>query len=133
MLERARQSGQLGASPKTLDPILEMTLACDRMAEELAPATVRHLEHAGVAAEDGATAQALAAARAVQQQIRTALEQLRAQLEEWNEFQDVIIQTRAVLDKQREVQVRTRDSMGDVPGAVPAEPSGGGEPPKERR
>ena len=39
------------------------------------------------------------------------LDRMTEMLRDWNEFQDVIIQTRSVLEKQREVQVRTRDTL----------------------
>ena len=48
----------------------------------------------------------------VQEQIYAALGELLEQLEEWNEFQDVIDETRALCNKQRDVQVRTRSIRG---------------------
>jgi hypothetical protein len=111
MLETERREGRLGAMPKTLDPILAMTTSASRIARVLGPEAIRALDRASVADGAASAATHLAEAARLQAQILAELTSLQQRLEEWNEFQDVIIQTRAVLDKQREVQVRTRDSV----------------------
>ena len=44
--------------------------------------------------------------------IESELEALLAQLDEWNEFQDLIHQARALRDAQRDVESRTRSLRG---------------------
>ena len=40
-------------------------------------------------------------------------ENLLSQLDTWNEFQDVITNTRSLLDQQRDIQTRTKNLKGD--------------------
>jgi len=111
LLGKERAQGRLGAMPKTLGPILDMTLGAGRIATDLGPAAVTILDRAAVAADRDSAQDSLTAGERLQQQILTELLGLQRLLEEWNEFQDVIIQARSVLDKQREVQVLTRNAM----------------------
>ena len=59
-----------------------------------------------------AMGQRLDEAVAGQRQIERELESLLSRLDEWNEFQDLIHQTRALRDAQRDVQSRTRGLRG---------------------
>ncbi len=116
-LAEARREGRLGAMPKVLDPILAMTVVCDAAHADVSPQLLRALDEAAVAASAGAAGAAVTEALAHQQRISALLEQLREQLGQWNEFQDVIIQTRSVLDKQRELEVRTRERLDEKASA----------------
>lgn len=109
-VERERRQGSLGAMEKTLDPILRMTNHADRIANQLADSALRSMEGAGVAADRAKLEQRLQTAGGLQAQIIQELETLFSLLGEWNEFQDVISNTRALRDKQREVRDRT-DAM----------------------
>ncbi|MEM7204278.1 MAG: hypothetical protein AAF628_28725 [Planctomycetota bacterium] len=114
----ARRDGRLGPMSKSLDPILAMILRCGAVAAELAPAAIRQLDEANVAADAAGLDAAIDRALETQRAIGRELALLQEQLAEWNEFQDVIIQARSVLEKQREVQVRTKDLLSE-----PAEPA----------
>ena len=107
----AREDGQVGSMPKTLDPILEMGLSCDRVAADLAPRAVKAMDRAYIAEDSDDLADTVRASEQLQRTIIDELRALQDRLDEWNEFQDVIIQTRSVLDNQRDVQVRTRDAV----------------------
>ena len=48
----------------------------------------------------------------VQAEIEQALKQLLERLEEWNDYQDVIQVTRALRDRQRDLQNRTEEAKG---------------------
>lgn len=111
LLEAERKAGRLGSMPKTLDPILDMTLTCARITDQLGPAAVKALDQAAVASARSQIVTALADGKRMQGEILAELQSLQDRLDEWNEFQDVIIHTRAVLDKQREIQVRTRETL----------------------
>ena len=112
LLAGERRAGRLGAMEKALDPILDMLLRAQTIALETAPAAGRHLTEALVAKDSETRRVALQQATARQGMILEALKALLARLDEWNEFQDVITQTRAVRDKQRDVQSRTRTLTG---------------------
>ncbi len=106
-LTTRRRDGRLGAM-EILDPILEMTEAARRMAVELAPATLEQLAKARVAPSSAATEAALKAAAEGQTAIIRVLKELLARLDDWNEFRDLIDNTRALRDKQREIRARTQ-------------------------
>ncbi len=112
-MAQERQAGRLGRMEKVLDPLLTMLLAADGALLGPAPACVQALAGAQVAPGTPARLDALRQAQEHQRQILTVLEQLRARLDEWNEFQDVVAQARALLDKQREVQSRTKLQIGE--------------------
>lgn len=111
-VSRERRQGSLGAMDKTLDPILGMTMISDRIASELASGALRALEGAGVASDVATLEKRLIDASELQGQIISELESLFGRLSDWNEFQDVISNTRALRDKQRDVQDRTRSLQG---------------------
>jgi hypothetical protein len=111
-LAAERRAGRIGTLDKALDPILAMVGTADAIGGELAPKTHKLLAQAGVAAAAGERADLLRSARTQQAAILQELETLRSKLDEWNEFQDVVQQTRGVLDRQRDVQTRTRIQLG---------------------
>jgi hypothetical protein len=65
-----------------------------------------------VARNDADLQQAIAAAVEVQANIVASLQKLLERLDEWNDFQDLVQETRALRDKQRDVQNRTEDIRG---------------------
>jgi len=111
LVSQERREGRLGSMPKTLDPILDMTVAAGQVAGELSTDVITALDLAGVADNAADTQRNLAAAGVAQEEILNHLDHLHHLLDEWNVFQDVIIQTRSILEKQREVEARTRDSL----------------------
>ncbi|MCA8964925.1 MAG: hypothetical protein H6838_05855 [Planctomycetes bacterium] len=110
-IARLRGAGTLGALETTLDPILAMVVLADGLATTRCPATMRTLAQAEVS-RDTERRQLLADALADQRQIQTDLEQLLLRLEEWNDFQDLIQETRALRDRQRDLQTRTEEVKG---------------------
>jgi hypothetical protein len=111
-VDRQRRRGSLGAMEKTLDPILRMTNHADHISNELAKTALRTMEGAGVTTDKAKLNQRLQTASELQSQIIQELEALFALLGDWNEFQDVISNTRALRDKQRDLQDRTRSLQG---------------------
>ncbi len=109
----ARRAGRIGSLEKVLDPILDMVTTADRMARVEAPKAIAILGQAGVAATGGDRIGYLRDLVVEQDAVVESLTRLRGKLDEWNEFQDVVSQTRAILDKQREVQSRTKLQTGD--------------------
>lgn len=112
----ARNDGTLGAMERTLDPILAMLTRAGRIARELAPQAVRGVAEATVAGSAAARTQALERALTRQEEIVAELQALLARLDEWNEYQDVVMQARALRDKQKDVQSRT-EKVGTDPKA----------------
>ncbi len=104
----ARRAGTLGAMEKTLDPILAMVTAADQLSTTLCPRAVKEVESAGVSSDRSTLTAAVERAAATQVEITQKLEMLRGKLDEWNEFQDVITQTRSIRDKQKDIRNRTR-------------------------
>ena len=95
-----------------LDPILSMIATCDHLQSELAPQAVRLLARAQVARGDADLQQTIAAAVEVQANIVASLQKLLGRLDEWNDFQDLVQEARALREKQRDVQNRTEDLRG---------------------
>ena len=112
-LAKRRQDGLLGAMDKTLDPILQMIGSADRISESLAPETIRLLASSRVAESNKDAATALKQAGSHQRAMIKELENLLSRLDTWNEFQDVITNTRSLLDQQRDIQTRTNNLKGD--------------------
>lgn len=110
-LGEQRRTGAVGSMPKTLDPILAMILSASAVADTLSPRAVRLMDRSAIEPTAEATAQTLAEAAKAQEDILTELVALRDKLDEWNEFQDVVAQTRALRDKQRDVQSRTQEAL----------------------
>lgn len=108
---RERKAGRIGSMPKTLDPILAMTLAADRIRFEWAPRVVELVATASIENLAERVKPGLLEAEKLQKRILRELEALRNQLEEWNDYQDVISQTRALRDKQRDVRNRTMETL----------------------
>ncbi|MFM1871712.1 MAG: hypothetical protein RL398_1134 [Planctomycetota bacterium] len=110
-LMRLRANGTLGALETTLDPLLAMVTLADEVADVEAPAVQKLLARAEVAtpAERPALYQE---ALGKQQGIEARLQQLLLRLEEWNDFQDLIQETRALRDRQRDLQARTNEAKG---------------------
>lgn len=99
----AKRIGSLG---KFLDRVLTMTASADAIAERLGPKCIQ-----AFSAARGDRSQLdlrLGEAKTAQDQLVKELSDLLAQLDEWNEFQDVISTTRALRDHQRDVQSRTQ-------------------------
>lgn len=107
-----RKAGSLGAMETTLDPILGMVSLADGMASELAPQCLRLLAEAQVAKDQGQLTEKLTATVQMQGRIEAALQQLLDRLDDWNDLQDLIQETRALRDRQKEVQGRTEELRG---------------------
>jgi hypothetical protein len=111
-LQQRRRAGTLGAMETTLDPILAMIGLCDRLATTAGPEAARLLAEAQVAGSAASQAQTLAQASRVQAEIEQALQQLLLRLEEWNDYQDLIQETRALRDRQLDLRGRTEELRG---------------------
>lgn len=109
---KARQEGRLGAMDKALDPILQMLGAADRIAWELCPASVEDLSRSRVAPDKAVAAEALGRVSQNQKAMLEEFEFLLSRLDAWNEFQDVITNTRALRDAQRELRERNEALQG---------------------
>ncbi len=113
-----RRDGRLGAM-EVLDPILQMTVAAGRIATKLAPETLQLMATARVAPSTAAAKAALDQAAVGQSAIIKVLQELLSRLHDWNEFQDLIDNTRSLRDRQRDLRARTRalqESKGGPPG-----------------
>jgi hypothetical protein len=113
-----RRDGRLGAM-EILDPVLQMTIAASRIAGELAPRTLELMASARVAPTTAAATGALRTAADGQTAIIEVLQELLRRLDDWNEFQDLIDNTRSLRDKQRDIRARTQtleESKGGPPG-----------------
>ena len=70
------------------------------------------LAEAQVAGSAASQKQTLTLASQVQAQIEQSLQQLLLRLEEWNDYQDLIQETRALRDRQLDLRGRTEDLRG---------------------
>ncbi len=111
-LLQLRRQGALGAMPTTLDPILNMTGLCDLLQTELAPNAVRALAKAQIARGAPELTAALTEAAQVQTKIAATLQDLLGRLDEWNDYQDLVQEARALRERQRDVQNRTEEIRG---------------------
>jgi hypothetical protein len=111
-LAARRADGRLGTMDKALDPILAMTHGADRIAETLAPEALRLLATARVAESNKDAVTSLTEASTRQRHMIQEFEALLTRLDRWNEFQDVITNTRSLLDQQRDVKNRTKNLQG---------------------
>jgi TolA-binding protein len=84
----------------------------DGLAAAKGPEATRLLSEAQVARSPAERRQVLATASRVQAEIEQQLQQLLLRLEEWNDYQDLIQETRALRDRQRDVQGRTEELRG---------------------
>lgn len=111
-LARRRKAGTLGAMETTLDPILQMIDMTDQLVQTDVPAATRLLAEAQVARGEKDRMPLLAQAQAHQQHIEDVLKQLLLRLQEWNDYQDLVQEVRALRDRQRDLQNRTEQARG---------------------
>ena len=111
-LAERRAKGTLGALERCLDPILAMTRLADEAAGPAAQGVARALAEAQVARDDGERRAALQRVRDGQRQLEQNLQQLLLLLQDWNDYQDLVQDVRALRDRQRDVQDRTQDLRG---------------------
>jgi hypothetical protein len=76
------------------------------------PAATRLLAEAQVARGEKDRMPLLAQAQAHQQHIEEVLKQLLLRLQEWNDYQDLVQEVRALRDRQRDLQNRTEQARG---------------------
>lgn len=107
-----RKAGTLGAMETALDPVLEMIDLVDRLNQNALPQVQRLLAEAQVAADDASREPLLSQVAERQQRIAKTLEDLLSRLEEWNEYQDLIQEVRALRDRQRDLESRTQEARG---------------------
>lgn len=107
-----RKAGTLGAMEATLDPILQMIDMTDQLAQNDVPQVQSLLAKAQVAVGKTDRTPLLETARQHQQHIDEVLKQLLLRLEEWNDYQDLVQEVRALRDSQRELQNRTEQVKG---------------------
>tara|TARA_R110002096_G_scaffold161998_13_gene329060 strand:- start:2482 stop:2784 length:303 start_codon:yes stop_codon:yes gene_type:complete len=96
----------------TLDPILQMIDMTDQLAQNDVPGVQSLLAKAQVARGDQDRMPLLVQAQAHQQHIEEVLKQLLLRLEEWNDYQDLVQEVRALRDRQRDLQNRTEQVRG---------------------
>ncbi|MCA8973352.1 MAG: hypothetical protein KDC98_01455 [Planctomycetes bacterium] len=106
-----RAAGTIGAMESALDPILEMIAIADALVTVDAPLAARKLAELQVAPV-GERAPLMQATLAQQQKIAAALQQLLYRLEEWNDYQDMVQEARALRDRQRDLRIRTEELRG---------------------
>jgi hypothetical protein len=107
-----RRAGTLGAMETTLDPILAMFEMTDQLARVEAPEVTRLIAKAQIARGEDDRAPLLAEAQSRQRDIEAVLKQLLLRLEEWNDYQDLVQEVRALRDRQRDLQNRTEEARG---------------------
>ncbi|MFT4512456.1 MAG: hypothetical protein ACI89X_000505 [Planctomycetota bacterium] len=107
-----RKAGTLGAMEATLDPILQMIDMTDQLAQNDVPQVQGLLAKAQVARGEADRTPLLVKAQAHQQHIEEVLKQLLLRLEEWNDYQDLVQEVRALRDRQRDLQNRTEQVKG---------------------
>lgn len=111
-LSERRRAGTLGAMETTLDPILAMIDMTDQLVQNHVPEVQRLLAKAQVARGQNDRQPLLVATNERQQQIEATLKQLLLRLEEWNDYQDLVQEVRALRDRQRDLQNRTEQVKG---------------------
>ena len=111
-LTSRRKAGTLGAMEATLDPILQMIDMADQLAQDNVPKVQSLLAQAQVARGQNDRTPLLMKAQAQQQHIEQVLKQLLLRLEEWNDYQDLVQEVRALRDRQRDLQNRTEQVKG---------------------
>jgi hypothetical protein len=107
-----RAQGTLGALERCLDPILAMIRLADDAAGPTAQAVARALAEAQVARDDAERRAALQRVRDGQRRLEQGLQQLLLLLQDWNDYQDLVQDVRALRDRQRDVKDRTQDLRG---------------------
>jgi hypothetical protein len=111
-LARRRHDGTLTAMEQSLDPILQMVALCDDLQGKQAPPALRLLAEAQVARSAADLERALRGAGEAQDRIAASLQELLGRLDEWNDFQDLVQETRALLQGQRDLKSRTEELRG---------------------
>jgi hypothetical protein len=89
-----------------------MTGLCDLLQTELAPNAVRALAKAQIARGAPELTAALTEATQLQTKIAATLQDLLGRLDEWNDYQDLVQEARALRERQRDVQNRTEEIRG---------------------
>jgi hypothetical protein len=107
-----RSKGTVGALERCLDPILAMTQLADDAAGPAAQSVARALAEALVARDDAERRAALKRVRDGQRRLEQGLQQLLLLLQDWNDYQDLVQDVRALRDRQRDVKDRTQDLRG---------------------
>jgi len=111
-LAAQRKAGSLGAMETTLDPILQMVDMTDQLVQKDVPDVARLLAEAQVARGESDRIPLLVEAQKRQQNIEKVLKQLLLRLQEWNDYQDLVQEVRALRDRQRDLQNRTEQAKG---------------------
>ena len=111
-LASRRAAGSLGALEQTLDPILAMITLADQIITTEAPALARNITELLVANDNATRGPLLQQALQRQQRIQTGLQQLLDRLQDWNDYQDLVQEVRALRDRQRDLHNRTEDARG---------------------
>ncbi len=107
-----RAKGTVGALERCLDPLLAMTQLADDAAGPAAQSVARALAEAQVARDDAERRAALQRVRDGQRRLEQGLQQLLLLLQDWNDYQDLVQDVRALRDRQRDVKDRTQDLRG---------------------
>lgn len=107
-----RASGELGALERCLDRILAMLVAADDSVHGPVADVARALAEAQVARGAADRSPLLQRALAGQRRVEATLTELQRLLQEWNDIQDLIQDTRALRDQQRDLQDRTETVRG---------------------
>ena len=84
----------------------------DQLVQNDIPEVAQLLAKAQVARGPSDLQPLLAAAQQRQQHIDAVLKQLLLRLEEWNDYQDLVQEVRAIRDRQRDLQNRTEQVKG---------------------
>lgn len=107
-----RVAGTLGALERCLDPILAMLTLADGAAGATSDAVARALSEAQVAKDDADRKAALGRARDGQLRLVADLNELLLRLQDWNDYQDLVQDVRALRDRQRDLQDRIQEARG---------------------
>ncbi len=111
-VQQRRVAGTIGALERCLDPILAMLTLADGAAGPTSDGVARALSEAQVAKDDADRRAALARARDGQQRLVADLNELLLRLQDWNDYQDLVQDVRALRDRQRDLQDRIQDVRG---------------------
>lgn len=112
LLRERRSQGTLGAMEQVLDPILAMVTLADRLATAEAPPPLRLLAEAQVGRNAADVEKKLRATLEAQVRIVATLGDLLDRLDQWNDYQDLVQEARALREKQRDVRNRTEELRG---------------------
>lgn len=107
-----RAAGSLGALERCLDPILTMLTLADQGNQGAGRDVARALAEAQVARGPADRQALLQKALGGQQLLEQTLQQLLLLLQDWNDYQDLVQDVRALRDRQRDLLDRTDDVRG---------------------